>query len=122
MKPPQSIILALDDDLNTPEAFAGLHELRDIAVQIEGEAKARAISNLKAAGNLLGFFGADPEAWFKSASSDGPTAEEIEALIIARADARKTKDFAESDRIRDDLAAKGVILEDGPGGATWRRG
>ncbi len=119
---PSSIMLALEDDLNTPEAFAGLHELRDIASQMEGEAKAKAISRLRDAGRLMGFFNEDPAKWFQAASSDGPTAEEIEALIVERAAARKAKDFARSDRIRDDLAAKGVILEDGPQGATWRRG
>jgi cysteinyl-tRNA synthetase len=119
---PQSVFVALDDDLNTPEAFAGLHELRDIAMQMEGAAKARAVANLKAAGNLMGLFEADPEDWFKSASANGPAPDEIEAFIAERAAARKAKDFAKADRIRDELAAKGVILEDGPGGATWRRG
>ena len=119
---PQSVFVALDDDLNTPEAFAGLHELRDIAMQMEGAAKARAAASLKAAGNLMGLFEADPEDWFKSGSADGPSPEEIEALIAERAAARKAKDFAKADRIRDELAAKGVILEDGPESATWRRG
>jgi len=120
-KPPQSIVLALDDDLNTPEAIAGLHELRDIAVQMEGPAKARAIANLKAAGALMGLLQGDPASWFTQGGEDGPSAEEIEALIAERAAARKAKDFATSDRIRDDLAAKGVIIEDGSQGATWRR-
>ncbi|MEQ8749044.1 MAG: DALR domain-containing protein [Amphiplicatus sp.] len=115
------MVLALDDDLNTPEAIAGLHELRDIAVQVEGPAKARAIANLKAAGALMGLLQGDPASWFTQGGEDGPSAEEIEALIAERAAARKAKDFATSDRIRDDLAAKGVIIEDGPQGATWRR-
>jgi cysteinyl-tRNA synthetase len=120
-KPPQSIVLALDDDLNTPEAIAGLHEQRDIAMQMQGEARIRAISALKAAGNLLGFFSSRPEEWFKGSAADGPSAEEIEALLAERAAARKAKDFAKSDRIRDDLAAKGIVIEDGADGATWRR-
>ena len=118
---PQSIMLALEDDLNSPEAFAGLHELRDIAGQMDGEAKAAAITRLRDAGRLMGFFNVDPAQWFQSASSSGPSAEEIEALIAERAEARKAKNFARSDEIRDDLAAQGVILEDGPQGATWRR-
>ena len=52
----------------------------------------------------------------------GPTEAEIDAAIAARQAARKAKDFKESDRIRDDLKAKGVILEDGPKGTTWKRG
>ena len=120
---PESIILALEDDMNTPEAIAGLHELRDIAMQMEGEAKKRAAARLKAAGALMGFFTVEPEAWFKWAPAAGGalSAEEIEALLATRAAARKAKDFKTSDRIRDELAAQGVVIEDGPQGATWRR-
>lgn len=120
---PESIALALEDDMNTPEAIAGLHELRDIAMQLEGEPKRRAAARLKAAGALMGFFAADPNAWFKWTPVGAElTAERIEALLAERAAARKAKDFKTSDRIRGDLAAAGIIIEDGPGGATWRRG
>lgn len=118
---PQSVALALGDDLNTPEAFAGLHELRDIAGQMDGGARANAITRLRNAGRLMGFFNVDPALWFKGDAGDGPSDEEIDALLIERANARKAKDFAKSDQIRDDLAAKGVIIEDGADGATWRR-
>ena len=119
--PPESIILALRDDLNTPEAYAGLHELRDIAAQMEGDARAKALLRLRAAGRLMGFFQADPAAWFKGERSDGPAADDIDALLVQRAEARKAKDFATSDKIRDDLLAQGIVIEDGPDGATWRR-
>ncbi len=119
--PPASIVLALDDDLNTPEAFAGLHEIRDIASQLDGEARKNAIARLRSAGRYLGFFAHRPGDWFKGAAGEGPTEMEIEALLQERANARKTRDFARSDQIRDDLAAKGIIIEDGADGARWRR-
>lgn len=119
---PSSVMLALDDDLNTPEAYAGLHELRDIASQMEGEARNAAIMKLRNAGRLMGFFNEDPARWFQGMAKEGSSAETIEALIAERAAARKAKNFARADEIRDDLAGKGIILEDGPDGATWRRG
>lgn len=118
---PESVMLALEDDLNTPEAYAGLHELRDIASQMEGAAREKAIVKLRNAGRLMGFFNENPALWFQGAQDNGPTAVEIQALIAERAAARKTKDFARADQIRDDLAEQGVILEDGPDGVTWRR-
>ncbi len=121
---PESVLLALEDDMNTPEAIAGLHELRDIAMQLDGEAKKRAAARLRAAGQLMGFFAVEPEAWFKwtPPTDDGAlTRERIEAMLSERAAARNAKDFKTSDRIRDELAAQGIVIEDGPGGATWRR-
>ena len=121
---PESVVIALEDDMNTPEAIAGLHELRDIAMQMDGAPRARAAARLKAAGDLMGLLQSDPERWFKwtpPSEDAGLSAETIEAMLATRAAARKAKDFNTSDRIRDDLAAAGVIIEDGPGGATWRR-
>ena len=120
---PESIALALEDDMNTPKAMAGLHELRDIAMQLDGEPKRRAAARLKAAGALMGFFAVEPEAWFRWApASDALDDAAIEARLAERAAARKAKDFKTSDQIRDELAAAGIIIEDGPNGATWRRG
>ena len=118
---PESVMLALEDDLNTPEAFAGLHELRDIAGQLDGEARAAAIARLRDAGRLMGFFNEDPAKWFKGAETDGLTEAVIEGLLAARADARKAKDFQKADEIRDKLSAHGIVIEDGPQGASWRR-
>jgi cysteinyl-tRNA synthetase len=107
----QSVEDALSDDLNTPLAISAIHQLDDPA-------------QLRAGARALGLLQLDPEAWFRwtPAGMSGPTDAEIEAAIAARQAARKAKDFKESDRIRDDLKAKGVILEDGPKGTTWKRG
>ena len=72
---------------------------------------------------MLGLLQQDPDAWFKGdAAAGGLSGDEIETLIAERADAKKAKDFARADSIRDDLKARGVVLEDKPGGVTeWRR-
>ncbi|MGB1025559.1 MAG: DALR domain-containing protein [Rhodospirillaceae bacterium] len=126
---PQAITDALCDDLNTPKAVSEMHE---IASDLNKASAAAEIARLKeallGAGDALGLLVVDPEHWFQGAGSgageggDGPTSDEIEALIAARKQARKDKDFAKADGIRDDLKAQGIILEDGPGGTTWKRG
>jgi cysteinyl-tRNA synthetase len=115
---PQSFLAALEDDLNTPKALA---ELAQIAKSFATD-KTRAKAQLLAAGKLLGLLQQDPQVWFQGASGDAATgASEIEAQIAARKAARANKNFAESDRIRDALAAQGIIIEDSPQGTTWRR-
>src|SRR5215813_2570964 len=108
---PQSVEDALADDLNTPLAISAIHQLDDPA-------------SLRAAGQALGLLQQDAEVWFRwaPASSSGPTDSEIEAAIAARQAARRAKTFKEADRIRDELKTKGVVLEDGPKGTTWKRG
>ncbi|MET4699535.1 cysteinyl-tRNA synthetase [Constrictibacter sp. MBR-5] len=115
---------ALDDDLNTPAAIAALHDLTTRLNKARDHEKPGLAAALRAAGGLLGLLDADPERWLRgegTATAGGPTPEEIEDLIVRRRDARKAKDFAEADRIRDSLAAQGVLLEDSPQGTTWRR-
>ena len=106
---------ALADDLNTPKAFAALHELRSEA------AKAKpAAACLKASAQLLGLLqvGAGQWASFRPASVAIDESKVI-GLIEARSAARKAKNFKESDRIRDELATMGVVLKDSKDGTTW---
>jgi len=131
---------AMDDDFNTPEAIAVLQGLaRELNTErtANGEsAKAKQLaSELRALGGVLGFLGEDPAKFLRSSASAGASEPaggapklpglsdaEIDAQIAARDQARKSKNWAESDRIRDVLVAAGVILEDKPGGITaWRR-
>ena len=118
--PPSSRVLAaLEDDLNTPLALAALHDVLNALNKTTGPGeRAQLKGELLAGGALMGLLQQDPEAWLKGAA-DG--AQEIETLIAARNVARKKRDFAEADRIRNALAIRGILLEDGPSGTTWRR-
>ena len=113
-------VAALDDDLNTPLALSALHEtMAALNKAADAGEKARLKGQLLASGGLLGLLQADPETWLKGESGE---AAEIEGLIARRLAARKAKDFAEADRIRTELAIRGILLEDKPGGKTeWRR-
>jgi cysteinyl-tRNA synthetase len=118
--PPPAFLEALADDLNTPEAIAELSALITNANNAKKPAEqAKAKAELHAALALLGLGQADPAHWFRA--SFGEQAGEIDALVAERVAARARKDYAESDRLRDVLAEKGVEVMDGPGGSTWRR-
>ena len=119
---PDAFLKALLDDLNTPKALAELFAIAKRAnTETDPGTKALLKAELIGAGRLIGILEMDPEAWFAGGGTashiDG---EEIERLIAARNAARKEKNFAEADRIRDELAAKGVQIEDGPQGTSWR--
>ncbi|MGH6913659.1 MAG: DALR domain-containing protein, partial [Geminicoccales bacterium] len=143
---PKGVIDALEDDLNTPKAFAELFALAREANASADQGERRALKGkILAGGWLLGLLQQNPEAWLKTAGmairqmsgtpqagpatvrgqlTTGPTLrideQEIERLIEARAEARRGKNFAEADRIRDQLAAEGVIIEDLPDRTRWR--
>jgi len=112
---PASVAQALCDDLNTPQAFAAMHDLREKAQAGDVEAKA----GLRAAGQLLGVMREKEGVWFRGAASDDDA--RIDGLLAERNEARALKNFARADKIRDQLLAEGIVIEDGPNGATWRR-
>ncbi|MAW82180.1 MAG: cysteine--tRNA ligase [Parvularcula sp.] len=114
---PDSIMLALEDDLNTPEAFAGLHELRDIAGQVEGDAKQKAISRLRDAGRLMGFFNEDPVEWKKF----GVSIEDRSVLdkkVSEYDEARKNKNYQKSDQLRAEITMEYPVSIETTGGVT----
>jgi cysteinyl-tRNA synthetase len=96
---------ALRDNLNTPKAIALLQTIEDAA-------------ELQASADLLGLLQQSPQSWFQGASEDTAW---IDENIAARNAAKKARDFAASDAIRDALKAQGILLEDTPQGTTWRR-
>ncbi len=114
--PPATVLDPLCDDLNTPEAFAALHRLADRAIAGDVEAG----RDLRGGGELLGLLAADPAVWFQG-DAGGGAQDMIAQRISARLEARRKRDFAAADRIRDELARDGILLEDGPAGTTWRR-
>src|SRR6185312_8412475 len=98
------VVEALSDDLNTPAALARLQAIDDPA-------------GLKSSAQLLGLLGGSAAEWFQGDSD----ATAIERRIAERTEAKKNRDFASADQIRNDLKAQGIILEDGPHGTKWRR-
>ncbi len=114
---------ALRDDFNTPRALAELMALVSELNrhEIDSDRRESLAREVRASGRLMGLLEHDAEEWLQSGTAGGIAPEEIDALIAERTAARKRKDFATSDRIRDELLADGVVLEDGPQGTTWRR-
>ena len=109
--PPAAVVEALSDDLNTPAALAAI-----AGIEQDREALLGALAFLG-----LPSLGPERSRHASDARSADPDAARIDALVAERVAARKARNWAESDRLRDALVAEGVLLEDGPCGTTWRR-
>ena len=120
-EPSNEILLALADDLNTPKALSALFNIVKLINNSEDPVERdKYASTLMASASLLGLMTMSADEWFKTTPNGVLTREEIEHLITQRERARKSKNFSESDRIRNDLLQKGVVIEDGPDGTEWR--
>jgi cysteinyl-tRNA synthetase len=117
-KPAAAVVSALADDLNTPKAIAEIERIIG-GPEVEGPSAVLGSEVWSAinAARLLGLLQHTPDEWFRGEGDSS----NIEAQIAARAEAKARRDFAEADRIREELKAEGVLLEDGPSGTTWRR-
>lgn len=121
VSPSEKLIEALADDLNTPLALSYLHEtVNELNKATTNDDKSRLKSQLLADAYMLGLLYNNPETWFKGNGSDADT-DEIEKLITERTEAKKNKDWARADAIREELKAKGIVLEDSPTGTTWKK-
>jgi len=140
---PEAFLAALADDLNTPQAISIIDDLASEALRLRAQAEqcdetekarlvrkaARVARKVLACGELLGLLKHPSKTWLTGrrlklhagAGRFRVTGPQIEMRVASRAEAKKRRDFAEADRIRDELAAEGIVLEDGPGGTTWRR-
>jgi cysteinyl-tRNA synthetase len=115
-RPSNAVIEALSDDLNTPQMIALLHGLRNRAAAGNERDRDQFAASLR----LLGFLGESAAEWSgRKQQASGVDAEQVDRLISDRTAARARKDFKESDRIRDELAAMGVVIKDSKEGTTW---
>lgn len=121
IEPEAAVVAALEDDLNTPTALAELNALARKVSSASEQEQPELAARLKATASLLGLLQGDPEAWFRHGMDDADVdGEEIERLIAERNAARKNRDFATADRIRDELAERGIELEDSADGTRWK--
>ena len=124
VSPSESLMAALEDNLNSPLALTILQDLASkVNKASDSQDKRQAQSELYASGTLLGLLQQDPPLWFQGQRQDplSLSDEAIVALIEERQEAKKNKNFSLSDQIRDRLKNQGIILEDGPTGTKWRK-
>ena len=120
--PPDAVIAALADDINTPKALAEMFSVaKALNKSCDGAEREQLAAQLLAAGDLVGLLQEDPAAWFAGSGDAALDESEIEMLIAQREQARAERDFAAADAIRDQLAAAGIAIEDGSAGTRWRR-
>jgi cysteinyl-tRNA synthetase len=122
--PDPVFLAALQDDLNTPRALAALFDIAHDIHRTRDAAERRLLAaRLRASAELLGLLQSPVESWFKAPTAESALRDaDVERLLQARRDARSRKDFPEADRIRAQLTAAGILIEDGPTGTRWRRG
>jgi len=120
--PDPVFVAALEDDINTPRAFAALFDIARDANRSRSDAERILLAaRLRASAEILGLLSVDPEVWFTVDEAAKVSADVIEKLIAERNTARTQRDFSAADRIRDDLARMGIAIEDGADGTRWRR-
>lgn len=121
--PDERVVAALADDINTPLAISYLHEIANSLNKAETEAdKQNYKALLLSSAGVLGLLYQDPEVWFKGLPSENEIDEgEINRLIEERLSAKKAKDWAKADAIRNQLKQSGIVLEDTPQGTTWKK-
>jgi cysteinyl-tRNA synthetase len=114
--PPDVVLAALSDDLNTPQMITALHSLRNSAASGNDRERSAFAASLR----LLGFLSESAAEWkSRKQQASGIDPKQIDGLIADRTAARARKDFGESDRIRDQLAAMGIVIKDSKDGTTW---
>ncbi len=122
LAPDDKFFAALHDDLNTPKALAEMfNTARAINRSEDADERRRLAAMLRGAGELVGLLGRSPAQWFDASHAADPASERIAQAIEMRAEAKKSRDFATADRIRDELLAEGIQISDGADGTTWRR-